>query len=317
MAKYIVTVYLLLLSINSYTQTSWVQKEVGNNIYVKFPKNPVYKLTEKARTYTSGTKNNLFIVLVANIGIPNYGDFENQPQEQKDAFIDMLLENYIIGFLKATGNEDRKSTSIQIGDYRGKEISFSSISPSTGNRTMNNCKFMFALNYVYTFQCKSLRDGSDGEEEKDKFLISIMFNLGTKSDTNLEQSKISMKNQSFSFKEALKTVPLNTNGVMPSSGIMDELTDVTGLDIGKGAANVSSLPAEYEEMNRELHLNLSAFTERSPYLDRMLKKYERGKLIKKIVGGIAILLTGIILTREYFRMKKQNKLFISEEEKSA
>ena len=91
MAKYLVTVYLLLLGINSYTQSNWVQKEVGNNIYIKFPKNPVYKLTEKARTYTAITENNIFMVLVQNAGIPNYGDFENQPQEQKDAFKHLLL----------------------------------------------------------------------------------------------------------------------------------------------------------------------------------------------------------------------------------
>lgn len=328
MAKYIVTVYLLFLGINSYTQSNWVQKEVGNNIYIKFPKNPVYKLTEKARTYTAITENNIFMVLVQNAGIPNYGDFENQPEEQKNALINMLLENYIIGFLKATGNENRTSTDIQIGDYRGKEISFSSISPSTGNRTMNYCKFMFALNKVYTFQCKNLKDEVYSQKEKDIFLNSVttMLNLNSQEDSVIKlgrdetgSSTGDLGNDKLDDQELIERLrAIPPEEALAPAKILEGTTDPSGLGTGIGVADVGFIPEKYEEMNRELNLNLSPFNLPSQSdLDKMLKDYERGKLIKKIVGGIAILLTGIILTREYFRRRKQNKTVITKEEKLA
>lgn len=174
--KRVILVWFLWTTLPSFSQSNWITKEIGSKISAKFPSSPTYRLVNKAGTYTCKTENNLLAVIVQYDALPNYSDFVKLSAEEQDKLVEVFLDNTIKGLLKASGSDDTSFTNIQVGEYKGREVSYKSINPVTGDRTMKFCKLLYAFNRVYMFQCMYLNDQGKGKKEKDSFLNSITIN---------------------------------------------------------------------------------------------------------------------------------------------
>ena len=122
---------LLLFTINIYSQESWIDKEVGSNIFVKFPTLPVYKLQEKSAFYTSKTENCLFMVMIQFSVVPYFSEFVKLPLTQRVMIINHLLDNYIKG-RNLMANKELATKEIKLGSFIGREITYSAVNPATG-----------------------------------------------------------------------------------------------------------------------------------------------------------------------------------------
>lgn len=174
--KLLFSILLVTVYACAFGQGDWIKKEVGNKVYVSFPTSPTFKFTNKAGTYTSKTANCIFIAIVQHDPFPNYADFVKLPVENQKKLIELFLDNAIKGMLIQSANEGTPFKNINIGKYSGREASFSSINPVTGNRTTKYVRLFYALNVVYAFQSFATEDGKSCVDEKNTFLNSITAN---------------------------------------------------------------------------------------------------------------------------------------------
>lgn len=160
----------------AFGQSDWERKEIGNKIYVSFPTSPTFKFLNKAGTFTSKTDNCIFIAIVQQDVIPNYGEFVKLPAENKRKLVKLFLDNAIKGMFIQSANEGTSFKNITIGKYSGREASFSAMNPITGNRTTKYVRLFYALNVVYAFQTFATQDKTTCVDEKNTFLNSIKAN---------------------------------------------------------------------------------------------------------------------------------------------
>lgn len=176
-------IYHLLFSLvlvttcaGAFGQIDWVKKEVGNKVYVSFPSSPTFKFVNKAGTYTAKNDDCIFIAIAQQDAMPNYNEFVKLSAENQKKTLELYLDNAIKGMLIQSANEGTPFKKITIGKYSGREVSYSAMNPTTGNRTTKYVKLFFALNVVYAFQSFATQDGSSCVTEKDTFLNSITAN---------------------------------------------------------------------------------------------------------------------------------------------
>lgn len=167
---------LLIGGINSYSQSSWETKQLGNNLSVKFPTSPQYKLVDKTGTYISKTSQSLFLVAVQYDVLPYYTEFLKIPKNQQQELIGAFLNNAMKGILLQAGDEYAKSHSIQIGSYEGRESSFKTINPINGEEEVKFCKIVYAFNKLYIFQVMNLLEPEGNSNERNIFFNSIKVN---------------------------------------------------------------------------------------------------------------------------------------------
>lgn len=164
---------LLIGGINSYSQSSWVTKQLGNNLSVKFPTSPQYKLVDKTGTYVSKTSNNLFFASVSYDVIPNYSEFVKLPQQQQQDLIEVFLKNTMNGILLQSGISGTTYKSFKVGNLKGLESAYSSINPASGEPVMKYCKIVYAFNKLFMFQTMNLDDLESDSNERNIFFNSI------------------------------------------------------------------------------------------------------------------------------------------------
>jgi hypothetical protein len=75
-----------------------------------------------------------------------------------------------------SANEGTPFKNITVGNYSGREASFSAMNPVTGSRTTKSVRLFYALNVVYAFQSFAIQEGSSCVDEKNIFFNSIKTN---------------------------------------------------------------------------------------------------------------------------------------------
>jgi hypothetical protein len=155
----------MLFSLASNSQSSWVTKELGNNIIISFPNLPTYKLVNKTGIYASKTANTLSFALVQYDVIPNYSEFLKLSSTEQDRLIEVFLDNALEGVLAQSGSGDASNFHIRLDKYKGRETSFHSINPATGELISKHCKILYAYNKLFMFQSMYLSESLQSQEE--------------------------------------------------------------------------------------------------------------------------------------------------------
>jgi len=173
---------LLLLPL--FLSAQWMEKEVGNNIYVQFPSNPEYKISKGVpgaysymASYTAKTENCLFMVLILNDVMPNYPEFMRLSKDRQQLAENKLLDGFMEGKLSITDNTPNNNKHIKLGVYNGRECSYSAIMPATGERCKRFSKVFLIKNKSFQFECWFLKNAPDdaASKEKDIFFNSLKY----------------------------------------------------------------------------------------------------------------------------------------------
>lgn len=172
MFKVLTSILLTTIITSAYGQR-WVQKEIGNKVYVNFPTSPVYDFLNNSGIYKSSQEGCLFIAIVQHNVIPNYSEFVKLSAENQKEIVENFLDNAIKGMLIQSANEGTPFNKIKIGKYSGREVTYSAMNPKTGNRAVKYVHLFYALNVVYAFQSFAVEDGSNCTEKKNTFFNSI------------------------------------------------------------------------------------------------------------------------------------------------
>lgn len=176
MLKPLIFLCLLAVQLNALSQNDWVTKDLGSGISVKFPSDPVYKLTDKTGGYTSKTTKNLFIALVQYDALPHYTEFLKLPDEQKERLINIFLDNTVKGIVMVDGVDNVPSIALKLGNFPGRQFECDGINPVTGNSTKKFYKLFLVFNKAYVFQCMCSATANDCIKEKNNYLNSITSN---------------------------------------------------------------------------------------------------------------------------------------------
>ena len=177
MKKIILAFILTLLGICAYSQDNWINKEVGNNIFVKFPSSPnyTYKSQEKSGIFGAKTENCLFMAMIQFGIIPYYSEFIKLQVSDQGKVLNQLLDNYIKGRSLMT-NKEILSKSIKLGTFTGRELTYGAVNPVTGEVGQRFSKVFVVNDKIYSFECWYLNNSTQSENEKNMFLNSIMNN---------------------------------------------------------------------------------------------------------------------------------------------
>jgi hypothetical protein len=177
MKQILIALIFSTLNISIYSQQ--VKKEVENGIYVDFPNNPKYSVTQEAGTYTARTENALYTVVIQYNMIPNYHQFvleeQSWTEKEKKQVRDVLLDNVIKGVLAYTGATGNP-IEIKIGSYYGRKISYSTINPATGEKGERFSVVLSVRNRLIFFDCTLLKESPESIRGKDSFINSIKSN---------------------------------------------------------------------------------------------------------------------------------------------
>lgn len=129
------------------------KKEVDNGIFITFPSDPEYKTTNSASTFVAKTDNCFFMVLIQRNAIPNYAEYVITKQKWTVTEIQKVensfLDNAVKGKLDYTGNT---GTSIKVGKFNGRQISYSAINPASGERGKRFTRLFLVRDKAISFE---------------------------------------------------------------------------------------------------------------------------------------------------------------------
>ncbi len=155
-----IKVLTLLLLMPLFLSAQWIEKEVGNNIYVKFPSNPEYKINSGIAgkcsyiaSYMAKSENCMFIIIIMGDVIPDYPVFLGLSNVNKKKLEDKFLDEYVVGKLSITDNTSDNSKHIKLDEYNGRECTYSAINPAIGERCKRFSKTFLIKNKTYSFEC--------------------------------------------------------------------------------------------------------------------------------------------------------------------
>jgi len=176
--KYLLITIIILICHSGFTQNNWVTKRIGNELSVKFPKEPYSdtKPEKRLTLYTIKSNNSecSFLVLRRTSAMPDYDRIKNLPLTQREKEINLRLDKAITDFI-----QDNKIITplkqIRVGKYIGKQVTYSQLDETTNQVYSQYTKFVFANNNVYIIQCSIYVEG-ECEDEKNFFLNSITSN---------------------------------------------------------------------------------------------------------------------------------------------
>ena len=167
----------ILLIITSFTFLSLfsqVRKEVENGIWVTFPKNPQYSVTQGIQQYITQTDN--VVCMVQSIDLPQRSQYliaeRNFSEAEKKKVADSFLNNYTQGVMASSGNTAQVSP-IKKGTHYGRKISYSAINPMTGEVTKRCIVVLFVRAKVVSIECIAIDNKEKSITEMNLFLISI------------------------------------------------------------------------------------------------------------------------------------------------
>jgi hypothetical protein len=178
MKKYLLIIIIILICLSGFTQNNWITKKVGNELSVKFPKEPYSDTKPEKRltlyTIKSDNSNCSFLVLRRTNAMPDYDRIKNLPLSHQEKEINLRLDKAIADFI-----QDNKIITplkqIKVGKYIGKQLTYSQLDETTNHVYTQFTKFVFANNNVYIIQC-SIYIAGECENEKNFFLNSITSN---------------------------------------------------------------------------------------------------------------------------------------------
>lgn len=167
---------LLINSINSFAQTEWVMVRVGNELSVNFPQEPKTDLKPERRlslyTFRDTETDCIFSVLVRGNAMPNYERIKGLSSQEKE--INSFLDKGITQFIQKS-KILTPSKAIRVGNFIGRELTYSQLNDKSGTWFTQNAKFVFANNNLYIIQCSIYKEDAC-LSDKNKFLNSITLN---------------------------------------------------------------------------------------------------------------------------------------------
>jgi len=172
--------FILILALFPFSvKAQWLEKEVGNNLFVRLPNKPDYKVTTGYGSYISKTDNCIFMVLVQYGAIKDdtYLEIIKQSEDDQKYVINKFLDGIVQGKLSVVDKSPNATTSINLSKYLGREINYSGINPATGEKGLRFSRVYFILNKVYTFNCFFNKNTPDSYKEKDLFFDSIKYKI--------------------------------------------------------------------------------------------------------------------------------------------
>ena len=167
-------ILLIITLFTSFSLFSQVRKEVENGIWVTFPKNPQYSMTQGARQYIAKTDN--AVCMVQSIDLPQRSQYlvaeRNFSEAEKKEVADSFLNNYTQGVMASSGNTAQVSP-IKKGTHYGRKISYSAINPITGEVTKRCSVVLFVRAKVVSIECITIDNREQAIAEMNLFLNSI------------------------------------------------------------------------------------------------------------------------------------------------
>jgi len=167
----------ILFIITSFTFLSLfsqVRKEIENGIWITFPKNPQYSVTQGIQQYITQTDN--AVCMVQSIDLPQRSQYliaeRNFSEAEKKEVADSFLNNYTQGVIASSGNTAQVSP-IKKGTHYGRKISYSAINPITGEVTKRCIVVLFVRAKVVSIECIAINNSSQAIAEMNLFLNSI------------------------------------------------------------------------------------------------------------------------------------------------
>ena len=141
--KNILLIITLFTSLSLFSQ---VRKEVENDIWITFPKNPQYSVTQGIQQYITQTDN--VVCMVQSIDLPQRSQYliaeRNFSETEKKEVADSFLKNYTQRVMASSGNTARISP-IKKGAHYGRRIGYAAINPATGEVTKCCIVVLFVL----------------------------------------------------------------------------------------------------------------------------------------------------------------------------
>jgi hypothetical protein len=178
MRQFILCLTLLIISIYSFAQSEWVKKKVGTELSISFPQEPNTDAKPERRltlyTFKSDESDCMFSVVVRGKAIPDFERINALPIQDKEKEINSFLDNGIVQFIQ-NSKIISPSSSIRVGKFIGKQITYSQFNDATGKWFTQYTKFVFAGNNLYIIQCSIYKESSC-LNDKNKFLNSIITN---------------------------------------------------------------------------------------------------------------------------------------------
>jgi hypothetical protein len=89
--------------------------------------------------------------------------------------INKFLDAVIEGKLSVVDKPSNNVKSIMLNKYLGREVSYSAINPTTGEKGLRFSRVYFILNKVYSFYCFFNNSSQDCYKEKDIYFKSIEY----------------------------------------------------------------------------------------------------------------------------------------------
>lgn len=165
---------VLVLSTVSDAQSSWVSKNVGSNLVVRFPNEPNYDSKPERRlllyTVKSGSSNCMFTVMVRSNAMPNYNDIKNLTLIQQKEEVNKFLEKGISQFIQ-NGKVVSPLKPIDNRSFIGKELTYIQFDNSKGAYVFQYTRFIMVNNELYIIQCSMPTEGAC-DNDKNTFLNS-------------------------------------------------------------------------------------------------------------------------------------------------
>ncbi len=170
-------IFILFLLIPFNLHAQWVEKEVDNNLFVKFPSSPTYEYDDELSRYSAQTENCWFAVVITD-KLPKeiYAQILLLTENEQKHYINTILDGAVQGELYVSDNVPVNVKSFKIGKYYGREYSYSAINPKTGNKGLRYVKIISKETKIIIFYCVFLQNSQESLNEKNTFLNSLKYN---------------------------------------------------------------------------------------------------------------------------------------------
>ena len=100
----------------------------------------------------------------------------SMPDNEREEAIKSLLDGFVRGELRSSDNLPENVKTFKIGDYCGREYSYSAIYPETGERGLRFTKVISRDRNILFFYCIFLKNTRESYEEKNVFFYSLKYN---------------------------------------------------------------------------------------------------------------------------------------------